>query len=245
MGAVPADCYRINLRWNMEVTEGVPAEVGMVTFHGQRHHIATNPIDEADSCQRIADKVHDAAVANLKPLNYWSSAFRADRVDVYHLVASTGRADEKKSATFEDTDRTWGAATNSLPWESSIVCGLYAYPVGYVGADKNRRRGRIFLPPFASGPLATDGSGELNPAVLNSFLGPALISFFNAIQGAPIGDTLTGVGTGDWINLGVLSRTAVSFAQLEFLNIGSKFHHQRRRELQQPASSFGNVITHS
>jgi hypothetical protein len=223
--------------------EGDPAtEEGMFTLSGQRHHTTGHSTDEDDACQRIADKVRDAAVAELKPLNYWSSAFKADRVDVYHLRASDGKSDVKKSATFEGSDANWGAATDSLPWESSIVVGLYAYPVGSVDPDRRSKRGRIFLPAFAGGTVDSNGSGELHSAILNSFLGPAVVSFLSSIQGVPLSDAVLG---NDSLNLGVLSRTYNRFSQLEYVNIGSKFHHQRRRQVSNPAVTFGNTIPHS
>ena len=52
----------------------------------------------------------------------------------------------------------------SLPWQLSCCIGLYSYTPGTFIAHNRRRRGRIYLPPFAASQLDSTGPGNIKNA---------------------------------------------------------------------------------
>jgi hypothetical protein len=218
--------------------------MGMFTLHGQRKHTTGHDTDDAVACAAIAQKVHDAAVSILQPLAWWGSSVQMDRVDVYHLISSNGKADQKAEVVFTGDEKPWGStSSNSMPWESALCVELFAYPVGVLDPHRRRKRGRIFLPCTNGGILDANGSGEFEPSNFNSTFCPAILAFLNSIQGCSLADG--GITGNDSLNLGILSRTFNEFHQLEFINVSNKYHHQRRREHKQGSSVYGNTISHS
>jgi hypothetical protein len=120
-----------------------------------------------------------------------------------------------------------GTGATSLPWETSMVVSLAAYPAGSFAVNKGRRRGRFYLPPMV--PAVVSGpTGEFTPQTLTNSVA-AFGDFLEQMTGE-ISDTIP-----DQLRVVVLSQVDDAVRPVEHLWIDSKVDSQRRRENRQPA----------
>lgn len=101
----------------------------------------------------------------------------------------------------------------SLPWQDSWCLSLYSYTPGTFIPNARNRRGRVYLPPFASSRLDVANKGTLADATVLDLLGQAKL-WINSLMGIAL-DTMPASTS---VSLGVLSRV-VNKAPLTIPNI--------------------------
>lgn len=226
----------------------VPSEEAQFGFTGQLRHFIGNQTDWPAIVQTAADGIRDKWNEHIQAKNFWPSSVRLDHVKVDHLDQANGKVLDQGVATFDGDDAWAGTGNASLPWETSLCVSLYAYVPGTFAADKGRKRGRMYLPPFSPVVLGTL-DGQMSDGLLQQLV-PQLGDFFNDVQGMHIGD-----GSGqaqDYFNLVIASKGTTlkplppTTHDVIRIQADTKIDSQRRREKQQDANNVSfEVVAHS
>lgn len=207
------------------------SEIALYGFHGQV--VGVEGLG-GTILEQIAEKCRDAWIDSMaaeKGAYSTGVVWQAVRVDQLDIAPGPGykKVIESGFASFDTSGAGSyaGTAATSLPWETSLVVSMAAYPAGAFAVNKGRRRGRFYLPPMnpnvVSGP-----TGELTPSTLANTIA-AMGDFFEQLTG-PISTEIT-----DVFRVVVLSSVDDTVRPVEHLWIDSKIDSQRRRENRQPA----------
>ena len=131
------------------------------------------PTDSAIIDAVLQDMSHAAAAShkvNIDPTIY-TSHVKLNQVRVA-LEATNGHTlFEKITPGFTPYDWEGTAGGVQLPWQTSLVISLYAYPPGEFKANGKSFRGRFYTPPLSSSVIAGDGSGGLSLGTASSIAG--------------------------------------------------------------------------
>lgn len=119
-----------------------------------------------------------------------------------------------------------GAAA-CLPWSSSLVISLYGYTPGEFDPFGKSKRGRMYLPPFATTVMHNDGTGKLAIALC----GDLVDQWGQVLQELQQHD-YSGFPTFSPV-LVINSRRQVQAFPVTHLRVDNKLDTQRRRERQQ------------
>lgn len=157
----------------------------------------------------------------------WSS-IAVDHVAAYHLNATTSLTmDEGRAVPPSELAGTDG--TGPLPPEvaavlrfTTIGAGSYVPARSGTSRPASRRKGRWYLPPTTARQVDTDG--QLKAAIATQMT-TDWGSFLNDIQGMHVGPS-----GGLFPAIGVLSRVAGEFHQMESISVPRKLAVQRRRQ---------------
>lgn len=229
MVAIPENVARFAL--NFALTGG---EIAVTSFHAQVQHGAGNTLEWQSACDTAAKKCHDKWNTNMGPVKgLFGNAVALASVAVYHLEAASGKALEK--GFYSPGAPVWKGAGINMPYEVSVGVTLLTSAAGTIVRNPGRRRGRMYLPPPATGIMAS-GSPEPRPGRLaansQGELTTALGNFFNDIHHMSINESDNPLGGQDWWSFGVLSRADGQIHRVERVRVGDIPDAQRRRRQQ-------------
>nr|CRY97253.1 hypothetical protein [uncultured prokaryote] len=124
------------------------------------------------------------------------------------------------------SDVVWHGGTGyALPWQSALVISNYGYTPGAFDAGARRKRGRSYLPEFASTILSGVGDGALSPAQVTDMLNQ-WDQMWQAIRGADY-DSVDMAG---YLPLpGIVSPTDHAFWPTKYWRCDQIIDTQRRR----------------
>lgn len=230
MPPVPADVVHIVFRAELHEQPETFSDIAVWGFYAQRRHYPGNTVDWPNDVQFIAEGVRDRWVENVTNKGDFSSAVVGDTVQCVHLNSSTGKTQDVGQATFRP-DHTWnGTASGGLPWETSVGVTFWGYEQGTFTPHKERKRGRMYLPPMAAAVMDTY-NGKLSSAAQDR-IADAMEAFFNDVQGMELPGETTGASA-DYLNVGVLSRFDNAMYETLQVGVGNVVDSQRRRRNRQ------------
>lgn len=235
----PENVLRVRLRATLRVG-ATPVEEAQFGFYGVRHHLTGNTVDWPTTVVTMANGVRDRWNDHITNKIAWSDAVTMDTVKVDHLEAATGKVLDQGVATFSGDDSWQGTSAASLPWECALAVSLFGYEKGVFATNKGRKRGRMYLPPMATGTISERGGlvNDSTLAALNTNFG----AFFNDVQGMEFPEGGPG-GVADYFDLRVVSRGTPekelppTTTQIKFMYIDNRYDSQRRRERSEDATS--------
>lgn len=149
---------------------------------------------------------------------WFTNAVRLGRVDATHVDAD-GSVLHQQSFVAPDPWRG-GGDDPSLPWETALVISLYSYTPGTFIPNGRRRRGRNYLPPFASNLLDTLNSGFIATDIQTD-IADGMKIFYDSI-GIVVPDRLASPQ--------VMSRVDVHGYVLTDITVDIEIDSQRRRQ---------------
>lgn len=225
MATIPDDVVRVMYTAKLGDTN---SDVAVFGFHMRRNHISGNLVDWPTDVQTIAEKCRDKWNAHITQKQWWSSAVVMQTVEAYHL-STAGLSIDKGLAEFTGDDAWAGTGGVSLPFEVSCCVTLYAYDPTAFAADRARKRGRLYLPPFATTQMfaATGMYGTTNTDGAQ-YIAHAMRSWLEDVDGLLLAGSLPTVD--DSMQLGVLSRTAGEFHRVTHVGVDNLPDVQRRRQ---------------
>lgn len=242
MPPVPADVVHLTFRFELHETPEDFSDIAVMGFYAQRKHFPGNTTDWPNDVQFIAEGVRDRWVSNVPLQGSFSSAVVGDVVQCIHLNASTGKTQDVGQAPFRP-DHTWnGTAGSGLPWEASVAVTLWGYEQGKFTQHKERKRGRMYLPPMASSVMGTYNGKLTNSA--QDALADAMEAFFNDVQGMELPGQTTGASA-DYLDVAVLSRFDQAMYPVLQVGVGNVVDSQRRRRNRQTELYLNRDVEHA
>lgn len=237
---VPAELAVADLVWSLDFG----AEIAVNRLWLQHHHITGNSFDWGDALQKIADHVASSFQTHGgQILGHINTSTYLNRIDAYSIDAATGLANDKRTHVCGATDVKGTASSGMLPPSTAVVVQLWGYDPATYAVHPRRRRGRLFMCGVDMNCLANDGTVS---STAQSDLTQGWSAFFNDLQGMSVDSGGQPIGTGDWMNCGVLSRRDQAFYQLEAVSVAHLPGVQRRRiNAFQSTHSTPGVINHS
>lgn len=230
---IPADVTRVRLVFDLKRASAV-ADTAVMGFHVHRNHVTGNPTDWPADVNEIATKVYEKWVTNVIGVSHWTTGVALNRVEAYHLDATTGKTADK-GVQPTDGGHSWSGTSNNaaLPWEVACAVSIYGYTPGSFTLNARQKRGRFYLPPFQTGAMATgSGSGEFEVATMAD-VQRDMLAFLNDVHGMTVGGTVTP----DSVSVGILSRIGGgAFYPATTVRTGFRPDSQRRRGKKLPES---------
>lgn len=231
----PSDVVRVRLRATLGAAGGGQEEA-QFGFWLHRVHRSGNPTDWASDVVQIAEGVRDRWVEHIAFTTAWNATVVMDTVRADHVSATDGKVLDQGVATFTG-DNVWqGSGAGSLPWECGLAVSLFNYERGIFAANKGRKRGRMYLPPFSVAVMG-ESTGELSPGPMG-YLTDQFGAFFNDVQGMEVGDS-TPPNDADFCDLVIVSvgtplkTLPPTIYPVNHVYMDSKVDSQRRRQRQQ------------
>jgi len=179
-----------------------------------------------DQLGSIAEGAYNAWVNNTSPTWFTNAVTLAGTKsyrynDAGHVIGVGGYA---------PSDDFWHGthAGPSLPWECALVFSLYSYPRGSFQVNPRRKRGRIYLPPFASSMLDTSNSGFVDNGLMDDLLA-GMANFLEDAEKDAVGVALAPPV--------IFSRVGQALYEVTDLYMDAKIDVQRRRQKSESAGS--------
>jgi hypothetical protein len=214
----PADMVYVRWRFNLADDASVNVEQADIGVYGA---LDFTPADSAawdTVLAAIAAGARSAWSTSMAKTNY-TFALSLD------TVAATRQGTDGKTLN-EQVDASAGGSWigsgsgSALPWENSLVIGLYAYQRGTFVTQAKSKRGRVYLPGLDSSLLAGTKSG-----LVSNTKAAAMRDQFGLVLSA----TRDSPGsTHHWVPE-VLSKTYNFTHQITWLSVDNKVDTQRRR----------------
>lgn len=234
---IPADIVRARLVFDLKQGTTV-ADQAVMGFHLARIHATGNPTDWPNDTQDIASKIWQKWVSNVTAVSHWSSAVALSRVDAYHLDTQ-GRTLDKGTQGVDGSHTAWAGTaggSGSLPWETACAVSLYAYDPAHFDRQARHKRGRFYLPPFATSRMGNGAEeGRFDSSTIRDSIAPMMAAFINDVNGMFVGPTGPDLNQ-DVLAVGVLSQSANLFTQVTNVRVGHRPDSQRRRGRKLPES---------
>lgn len=218
----PPDLVYLRMIFSLNSSSG-PEDEAMFGIYGNFNWTPSTDADWDSALADLATAARGNWVSDVAK-TYFSPGTNLDQAKASRQNSTGHTLNEGADAS---TGGDWsGTASQSLPWENSLVISLYSYPRGSFTSNARRKRGRIYLPPLGTNLLVDTDTGL------------ASISFVEAIRD-DIKSWLHDVQT---TNLGssghnwspqILSRAAVDTYGLNYLSVDNKLDVQRRRQKSQ------------
>lgn len=243
MPPIPEDVVRVRFVFSLGAGSA-QADEAVMGFHLKRVHGAGNPTNWPDDIQNIAASVLHKWVTRVTDRSAWSSEVILNRVEAYHLEAATGHTLDKGMAAAVGAEVWRGAATTaSLPFEVACAVSLYAYPPGGFDRFAKNKRGRFYLPPFATATM-DDTANRMGSYRVTSLtaVSTALNAFLNDVQGMHVGPFSSAPAGFDTMDLVVLSVPKVATFPVVAQRIGVKPDSQKRRARSGPEQYIESAI---
>lgn len=218
---IPDNICTVQEEWKITGTEEILVNTWHVQLQsgGATFNVGGN---WRDLTQELADQWLAHKTTHWDELANWHAATAyIDTIKTYHLD-NTGHTIDKGVAVVGGPNILVGHGGGPLPPEVAILLRLNCIPPGEFTGRPRRRKGRVYLGPVPKNVI--DGSGQFfidNADLLVQHYG----SWLNDVQGMHLGEN------GEiFPNVGVLSRTAGEFHQMESVTCPKNLGVQRRRQ---------------
>jgi len=231
MPPIPPDVVRVNVNWDLGL-----GEIAVNSLHFRLQHNTANTVDWAnDMTQRFADLARDGLAAAWGQLgSHFTSNTKLRDCTAYHLNTD-GLTIDKRTALPPSGGLAGTAESNALPMEVATVLSLYGYAPGQYDPLGARKRGRIYLPPFAVSKV--DGFGFLaNPNALLT----ACQVWFNYMHNRVMSDD---DAVQDRARCVILSRRFGEVNDVAQLRVDNLFDVQKRRQNAYPVAAVAGALT--
>ena len=116
------------------------------------------PPETLEDLQAIAEAAYGSWTDNM-PATWYPTSLRLTSAQASTL--STAGLTEQLAVYVPPSSPWVGETSGSLPWQMSMAVGLYSYTPGTFIPNQRRRRGRVFLPPFALARIGSTPNGVM------------------------------------------------------------------------------------
>lgn len=242
MAPIPADIVRVRLVFDLHQISTV-ADQAIMGFHLVRNHLPGNTTDWPANTQEIASKTWQKWTQRVTTTARWPTSVSLSRVDAYHLDTA-GKTLDKGTQGQDGSHSAWtGTSGNpSMPWEVACAVSMYGYQPGTFTPDAKSKRGRYYLPPFATTIMGNSAAeGLFDSSTIATVVAVEQAAFLNDVNLMTVG----GGAVPDTVALVVLSRTKGVATPVQTMRVGHRPDRQSRRGRKLPELYSDVTITHS
>lgn len=215
--AFPED--QVLVRIQFQVGGSANLEIQNTGFWAQVQDAGGVGFDWQDACNAMAEKVRDTWKANVQTALF-AGAIVAQNVIVYHYDEIHKNVLHRGEAGFSGAS-AWAGTGNPMPLQCSVVLSLYGYDPAQYATQRDRKRGRMYLPTPTGSSL--DGEGTISEARQDEYLA-SFGAWWAALQG------VITLGLLDFNMQPVIASRAGQFTtDAKWLRVGRVIDTQRRR----------------